>query len=227
MGGLDYGYWAYETGRKRYNKLIRHQTFVRERFTALGPDLAAAQFLCWRNCRVRFKGLDRWMEVVGGRLPLPDSYEPGWYVEAIDAAQSELIYEGLQNIRNLVYLKYIDLSYCPHIDVWCIDRIAGEYGDSLEFLDISGCPMIQSNAIAALARFRQLKKLILYDLDHVKDLKLLCVMLLDLNPQLEIHGVDYIDTKLLEGTEHQKLLDDLDEIGGYIAPKSEDTKEIK
>ena len=52
-------------------------------------------------------------------------------------------------------------------------------------------------------------------------------MLLDLNPGLKIHGVDYIDTKHLEGTEHQKLLDDLDEIGGYIAPKSEDAKEIK
>ena len=30
--------------------------FLRERLEALGPDLAAAHFLCHRNCRVRFRG---------------------------------------------------------------------------------------------------------------------------------------------------------------------------
>ena len=49
------------------------------------------------------------------------------------------IYEGLQNIRNLIYLKDLDLSYCPLIDEWCLDRITGEFHESIEVLNLSGC----------------------------------------------------------------------------------------
>jgi hypothetical protein len=49
------------------------------------------------------------------------------------------VYEGLQNIRNLIYLKELDLSYSPLIDAWCMDRITGEFGESLEVLNLSGC----------------------------------------------------------------------------------------
>ena len=52
----DSKYYHWKLIMKMYNELIRSQIFVRERFVTLGPDLAAAQFLCWRNCRVRFKG---------------------------------------------------------------------------------------------------------------------------------------------------------------------------
>ncbi len=41
---------------------------------------------------------------------------------------------------------------------------------------------------------------------HVEDLSLVCLMLLDVNPKLKIVGAEYMDLKLLEGTEHQKLL---------------------
>jgi len=52
------------------------------------------------------------------------------------------IYEGLQNMRNLVYLKSLDLSNCPLIDAWCLDRITGEFGESLEVLNLSGCESV-------------------------------------------------------------------------------------
>jgi len=124
-------------------------------------------------------------------------YQPGFFIEAIDASESVLIYEGFQNLRNLVFLKYLDLSYCPYLDSWVLDRISGEYKDSLEYLDISGCPDIDWNGLECLWRLKKLKTLVLYDMDHVKDLPLLCLMLLDIFPGLEIRGVDYIDTKLL------------------------------
>ena len=37
---------------------------------------------------------------------------------------------------------------------------------------------------------------------------MICYLLLDVMPHLEIRGVDYIDLALLEGTEEQKLLQD-------------------
>ncbi len=32
----------------------------------------------------------------------------------------------------------LDISYCDYFDVWCLDRISGEYADTLEYLNISG-----------------------------------------------------------------------------------------
>ena len=56
LGRWEWQKWA-------YLDLAKAQVFVRERLEALGPDLAAAHFLCSRNCRVRFKGHDHWTEM--------------------------------------------------------------------------------------------------------------------------------------------------------------------
>ena len=54
-------------------------------------------------------------------------------------------------------------------------------------------------------------------MDHVQDLPLICLMLLDIFPNLDIRGVDYIDQKLLEGTEHEHLLKEIDELNLLVA----------
>merc|ERR550519_572290 len=116
-----------------------------------------------------------------------------------------IVYEGLQNFRNLHHLKHLDLSYCPYINEWCMDRITGEFHHSLEYLNISGCANIDWNALEVLWRCSKLKVLVIKDMDHVKDLALICLMLLDVIPGLTIKGADYMDTSLLEGTPHQHL----------------------
>ena len=45
-------------------------------------------------------------------------------------------------------------------------------------------------------------------MDHVEDLNLVCLLLLDVFPKLKIIGADYFDTKLLEDTEYSHLLED-------------------
>ncbi len=209
------------------------QSFVLERLTKLGPDLAAAHFLIARGCAVKFQGIPGWMRANKKNMTpdtIPTAYEPGLYVEAIDAAYSQLIYEGLQNIKGLLYLKYLDLSFSPMIDEWCLDRISGEFSGSLEYLDISGCYNVNFNGLECLWRLKKLKVLVLRDMvrlddskptsflifdlalfqEHITDLKIICLMLVDALPDLEIRGVDYLDTSLLEGTEHEDLLKDKD-----------------
>ena len=44
-------------------------------------------------------------------------------------------------------------------------------------------------------------------MDHVEDLNLLCLLLLDIFPNLKIIGAEYFDTKLLEGTQYEHLLE--------------------
>ena len=65
--------------------------------------------------------------------------------------------------------------------------------------------------LKVLWRLKNLKTLVMNDMEHVKDLPLLCLMLLDVLPKLKIVGVEYIDKDLLVGTEHEHLL--LDETG--------------
>jgi len=201
--------YAEDKMKKAYSMIVLSQEFVKERLLLLGPDLAAAHFLCYNNCRVRFRGHKEWTELTGtGVLDIPAKYVPGWHVEAIDCSSSRLVYEGLQNLRNLHHLKYLDISYCDLIDVWCLDRISGEYADTLEYLNLSGCRMLNWNALEVLWRFKNLKTLVLKDMDHVADLSLVCLLLLDIFPDLKIIGADYLDLKLLENTEHAYLLEE-------------------
>ena len=95
---------------------------------------------------------------------IPPTYEPGWYLEAIEATDSKLIYEGFASMKNLTSLKYLDLSYSPTIDSWCMDRITGEYMDTLEYLDLSGCKSIKANALEPIWRLSNLKTLVLRDM---------------------------------------------------------------
>ena len=38
----------------------------------------------------------------------------------------------------LRFFFYLDISYCDLMDEWCLDRISGEYADTLEYLNLSG-----------------------------------------------------------------------------------------
>ena len=120
------------------------------------------------------------------------------------------------------------------IDAWCLDRLTGEYEDSLEYLDLSGCKSLNWNGLECLWRLRKLKVLVLQDMEHIKDLDLLCLMLLEILPDLQIKGVDYMSNakNLLAGSESEQLLEDLDKSmllltdgidSDYITKKSDRT----
>ena len=98
-----------------------------------------------------------------------------------------------------------------------MDRITGEFTDSLEYLNISGCRAINWNGMECIWRLRNLKTLVIKDMEHVQDLQLICLMLLDCLPNLKIEGADYLDMELLEGSQYEHLM--LDDIGS--SPKLE------
>ena len=45
-------------------------------------------------------------------------------------------------------------------------------------------------------------------MNHVENLPLICLLLLDVLPNLKIVGAEYMDLKLLEGTQYQYLMDE-------------------
>lgn len=114
-------------------------------------------------------------------------------------------------MSNFRLFQWLDLSYCEHIDEWCMDRITGEFGDSLEHLNISGCRALNWNGLECVWRLRSLKTLVIKDMEHVQDLTLICLMLLDAIPGLKIEGADYLDMELLAGSQYEHLM--LDDLG--------------
>ena len=54
--------------------------------------------------------------------------------------------------------------YSMQIDAFFMDRITGEYSDSLEYLDISGCRELNGNGLECIWRLYRLKTLVLRDM---------------------------------------------------------------
>lgn len=125
-------------------------------------------------------------------LKLPDSYEDGWLVEAVDCTNflhTGVRYEGLQNLSNLHFLKWLCLKNSRHVDVWCLDRIAGQNGNTLEYLDISGCKLCVGG-VFALMRMSALKFLVVTDPGHDITLQAALSMLEAEKPGLLIKAID-------------------------------------
>ena len=70
-------FWQCQRRIKAYRRLIKSQPFIRERLLILGPDLAAAYFLCHRKCRVKFMGRDEWTEINLDGYEMPDYIPTG------------------------------------------------------------------------------------------------------------------------------------------------------
>lgn len=155
------------------------QRFIPERHMVLGADLATAHFIVHRGGRVKFRGNTHWTEKdEKGSCDLPDKYDSHYILEAVDASNTDLYYEGLSNLCGLRKLKWLSLKNCKYIDDWGLDRISAEFPE-LEHLDISGCERITERGLESLYRMSSLKTLIITN--HYKSVafELTCFMLED------------------------------------------------
>lgn len=175
------------------------QVFRKDRVAALGFDLAAAHFIVHRGGKIRFKDSQEWTQQdEDEEYDLPGHYNENYAVEAIDASETNILYEGFECISNLKQLTWLSVANCPHIDDWCIDRICGQYASTLKHLDISNCTKITHRGIAALARLGELRSLHINGLENIRDIQLLCLLLEDILPEIKIVGIDYMDTSSLQ-----------------------------
>lgn len=196
---------AFERKLKREANLRAYnQKFIPERHGILGPDLAAASFLIIRGARVKFHGKDGWYKKTDDDdTGLPYRHEPGWVLEAIDATDTELYYEGLDNLTCLEGLKTLRLCGNPNVDDWFLDRLS-QFRETLEHLDLSGCPQITEWGLSALYRLRKLKTLTLGHLTHIPHLKLVALMLEEALPGCKVLGVNYFDSEAPSPSEREE-----------------------
>lgn len=120
--------------------------FIPERLLFLGPDLAAAHFLVHRDAAVKFVGDDAWYKKdkkvasllrlasdEQGNYSLPGVKVPALYIEAIDASNTELMYEGLShwclysclgfdNLYDLSKVRMLRMAGCEYMNDWTLAR---------------------------------------------------------------------------------------------------------
>lgn len=78
--------------------------YIVERKTILGGELAAAQFIVAMNGKVKLFGDDHWYSrAASPTKSLPKEKTPDLVVEAADLSKTQLIYEGLENLCELIY----------------------------------------------------------------------------------------------------------------------------
>uniref|UniRef100_A0A914RJM7 Mitochondrial ATP synthase regulatory component factor B n=1 Tax=Parascaris equorum TaxID=6256 RepID=A0A914RJM7_PAREQ len=105
--------------RASFFTTIHAYRFIPERLLFLGPDLAAAHFLVHRR-RV-----------------------PDLFIEAIDASDTELMFEGFDNLCELEHLRMLRLAGCRYADDWMMGRIGTMFSQSLEMLDLKRYMMLK------------------------------------------------------------------------------------
>lgn len=177
----------------RIKKMRHDQSFREDRLSILGCDLAAAHFTVYRGGAVKFCHLSNWVRDDKNKKrdyddDLPNSYHPDYVVEAIDFSGTEIIYEGLKNIENLKMLKWLSFACCNFYDDWCLDRISGEFGETLEYLDISYTG-VTHHGLTALYRFKNLKTLKVYGYSEYLEFWLFCQELKKAFPNMIIEGI--------------------------------------
>ncbi|VDN04337.1 unnamed protein product [Thelazia callipaeda] len=194
---------------EHFQHLQYDQRFIPERLLFLGPDLAAAHFLVHRGAAVKFVADDLWIKKdESDNYSLPGRKIPGLFVEAIDASDTELMFEGLDNLSNLRHLRLLRLAGCRYADDWMMSRIGALFSDSLEMLDLSDCDRITAKGLAGLRTLKKLRYLRIEGLSHVKDIAKTALLLEESIPNLEVFGIDYEDALKSLQKEMKLLADD-------------------
>lgn len=187
--------------RKRIEFYKYNQRYMVERVKALGSDIAIAHFIVYRGGAIRFRGHENVIRWTNKKeeyfVNLPTTYDPNYFVEAIDATNLMLYYPAMENFKHLYKLKWLSLRNNLVLDNWSLDYI-GHAIPKLEYLDICNCPQVTAAGIAGLQKLSQLKELVINSTNI--ETQMACFALEDTIPGLYVsivdNGVKYIMKKV-------------------------------
>ncbi|XP_017358410.1 distal membrane-arm assembly complex protein 2 isoform X1 [Cebus imitator] len=110
-------------------------------------------------------------------------------VEAVDASDCAINYEGLENLHLLKELQSLSLQRCPHVDDWCLSRLY-PLADSLQELSLAGCPRISERGLGCLYHLQNLRWLDISDLPSVSNPGLTQILVEEMLPNCNVVGVN-------------------------------------
>uniref|UniRef100_A0A6G1SPF1 ATP synthase subunit s-like protein n=1 Tax=Aceria tosichella TaxID=561515 RepID=A0A6G1SPF1_9ACAR len=156
----SYDDWTFKqifADRKR-RAYINAQSLNVDLHARLGSDLAVSHFIIGMvGGRVR----DHTGTWVSRLRDLPNDYDESFKLSAIEASDSRLITEGMDNFVGLERLETLDLSKNPHLDDFACDQLARQFLSSktLTAINLSYNPLISVYGIETLMRIPSLKNI--------------------------------------------------------------------
>lgn len=177
-------WWA----KKKEEEAIALQQYLPERNQILGNELAAAHFIVFKGGAVKFFNDNKWIKqhAITKDYNLPKFYEADKILQGIDCTDMNLYYEGLANLKDLKQVEWFSINGCDNLDDWAMDRISHIFSESLLYLDIRNCSEISHRGLGALCKMKKLKILYVDDITVSSEFEMVCLMLQDLNPSLDI-----------------------------------------
>ncbi|XP_015928786.1 ATP synthase subunit s, mitochondrial [Parasteatoda tepidariorum] len=151
-----------------FNKVDNH------RIKEVGPDRAAAEWLLRCGASVKWKDQKCW---VSDYNSLEVNTKLQHVIEDIDATESCIMNEGFHYFNGLNNLRKIKFRRCIYLDDTCIHKLTEtDVKNSLQHLEIISCGNITDNGVLGVTKFKNLKKLHLFDLPEVNR-ECLCVLI--------------------------------------------------
>uniref|UniRef100_A0A8C9T238 Distal membrane-arm assembly complex protein 2 n=1 Tax=Scleropages formosus TaxID=113540 RepID=A0A8C9T238_SCLFO len=111
-------------------------------------------------------------------------------IEEVDVSGTVINCTGLDNLGTAKNLRTLSLRGCREVDDWFLSRLH-IFQESLEELNLSGCPRISVGGLCALHHLRKLRKLDLSSLPRVQNPGLVRILLEEVLPHCHITGVEY------------------------------------
>lgn len=178
--------------RKRVSKIHqknRSFTYIKERY---GPYVAGAYFVLKQGGAVKFQGKE-WMRSDGPGFSFLEFLNfQAIPVEAVDASDCAINYQGLDNLLALKELQSLSLQRCPHVDDWCLSRLY-QLADSLQELSLAGCPQVSERGLACLHHLQNLRRLDISDLPAVSSPGLTRILVEEMLPNCEVLGAEWTE----------------------------------
>lgn len=155
-----------------------------------GPYVAGAYFILKQGGAVRFQGMEWIRPNQRGRFSLDFERLQAVPVEAVDASDCAINYQGLDSLLALKELQSLWLQRCPHMDDWCLSRLHPLAG-SLQELSLAGCPRVSERGLACLHHLWNLRRLDISDLPAVSNPGLTRILVEEMLPGCEVLGADW------------------------------------
>ncbi|CAK6437096.1 unnamed protein product [Pipistrellus nathusii] len=190
--------YLFQKQLSKVHKKNRSFVGIKKRY---GPYIAGASFVLKQGGAVKFQGQE-WIRATGhgySRLKLLNFQAVP--IEAVDASDCAINYEGLDNVLALKELQSLWLQRCPHVDDWCLSRLH-QLASSLQELSLAGCPRISERGLACLHHLQNLRRLDISDLPAVSNPGLTQILVEEMLPKCEVVGAEWAQD-LKSGPEEQ------------------------
>jgi hypothetical protein len=141
--------------RRAYINAQRLDVDAHARF---GSDLAVSRFI---TGMIGGKIRDQTGNWISHPRDLPKDYSDSFKVTGIEASDSRLITEGIDNFVELERLETLNLSKNPELDDFACDQLARQFlsSKSLTSIDLSYNPLISVYGLETLLRIPSLKEI--------------------------------------------------------------------